>query len=212
MKRKSFYTWDKWILGAFMFGIILSSCHKSSSKTETNAAQTSDLATKPPRSPVKNTLLNKKSERVSPPDSVSKNIGSTRISVNYSQPAVKGRKVWGDLVPYSEVWRTGANEATVFACNQTIMIEGKTLKKGRYALFTIPEKDKWVIIFSKNPDQWGAFKYTESEDVLRVAVKPKTTTEHVERMRFRIDSEASATANLILEWEKLQVLVQIETT
>jgi predicted small lipoprotein YifL len=121
------------------------------------------------------------------------------ITIDYSQPAVKGRKVWGDLVPYGMVWRTGANEATVFETDSDIKIEGQSLPKGKYGLFSIPGENEWTIIFNKTWNQWGSFRYKQEEDVLRVKVKP-TSNDMNERLTFTINGD-----KVTLLWDKLAV-------
>jgi hypothetical protein len=121
------------------------------------------------------------------------------ITIDYSQPAVKGRKIWGDLVPYGMVWRTGANEATVFETDSDIKVEGQALPKGKYGLFTIPGENEWTIIFNKTWNQWGSFRYKQEEDVLRVKVKPSTNDMN-ERLVFSIGGD-----KVTLAWEKLAV-------
>ncbi|HUH32797.1 MAG TPA: DUF2911 domain-containing protein, partial [Daejeonella sp.] len=112
-----------------------------------------------------------KSKRPSPPAKVSETIASgATISIDYSQPSVKGRTIGKEIAPYGEVWRTGANEATVFETNKAVQIEGKTLPAGKYSLYSIPGEDKWTIIFNKTWKQWGT-DYKEGDDALRVDVK-----------------------------------------
>jgi hypothetical protein len=105
--------------------------------------------------------------------------GNATITINYGAPSVKGRKIWGDLVPFGKVWRTGANDADV-------KIEGQVLAKGNYALFTIPEENEWTIIFNKNPKQWGSYSYKQEEDVLRVKVKVGKSSSFNEKLAFEI--------------------------
>ncbi|MCS7018176.1 MAG: DUF2911 domain-containing protein [Cytophagales bacterium] len=143
---------------------------------------------------------------LSPPASVSEKIGETLVTIHYSQPSVRGRKIWGELVPYGKVWRTGANKATTFEVSQDVTIEGKKLPKGKYALFTIPGEKEWTIIFNSKHDQWGAYDYKESEDVLRVKVKPATADEHFEAMTFDINKEGIVS----LLWEKMRVSFQVK--
>jgi hypothetical protein len=142
-----------------------------------------------------------KSKRPSPPANVTEKIGNTTVTIDYSQPAVKGRTIWGDLVPYDKVWRTGANEATTFEVSNDVKVEGKTLPAGKYGLFTIPGKDEWTIIFNSVPDQWGAFEYDPTKDVLKVNVKPKKSPEAMEKMTFKINKNGTVS----LLWEKLEV-------
>jgi hypothetical protein len=146
------------------------------------------------------------SSRVSKNGKTEGTIDSIDIVLEYGRPKVKDREIWGGLVPYGKVWRTGANEATTISFSRDVLIEGQKLAKGKYALFTIPGKDQWTIIFNKVPEQWGAFKYDESEDALRVEVKPETG-EYVEEMTFVIDG-----SNVVLEWEKLRVPFKVAAT
>lgn len=148
-----------------------------------------------------------KSKRPSPPANVSEKIGNTTVTIDYSQPAVKGRTIWGELVPYGKVWRTGANEATTFEVSNDVKVEGQTLPSGKYALFTIPEKDKWTIIFNSVPDQWGAFNYDPTKDVLKVMADPKKSPESMERMTFKINKNGTVS----LSWENLEVDFTVST-
>ncbi|MFI5159752.1 MAG: DUF2911 domain-containing protein [Sphingobacteriales bacterium] len=110
----------------------------------------------------------------SPRDSVSGKLGGSDIKIWYGSPAVKGRAIFGAQEPWDKVYRTGANEATIFTTSKDIMVEGKTLPAGSYAFFAIPKADgNWTVIFNKTAKQWGAFKYDEAQDQLRVTVKVK---------------------------------------
>ncbi len=132
-----------------------------------------------------------KSKRPSPPALAKATLASGAvISIDYSQPSVKGRAIGKDLEPKEgQVWRTGANEATVFETTKDVMVEGKVLPAGKYSLFTIAGKDSWTIIFNKTWKQWGAYDYKQADDVLRVNVQPSTATPFAEKMTFDI-SEA----------------------
>lgn len=141
----------------------------------------------------------------SPAASTEFKAGAATIKINYSAPSVKGREVWGKLVPYDQVWRTGANEATTFETDQDVKIEGKVLPKGIYALFTIPGKDEWVIIFNKTVKQWGAFSYKESDDALRVTVRPGLANEFNEVMKI----EGRADGSVSILWEKIEVIFTV---
>jgi len=136
----------------------------------------------------------------SPASSATGKIGNATIIINYGSPSVKGRAIWGELVPYGKVWRTGANKATTFETDADITVEGQPLKKGKYALFTIPEKNEWVIIFNKTTDQWGSFNYKQDDDVLRVKSKPSSSNETVEALKFEVGKNA-----VTMKWEKLSV-------
>src|SRR5829696_10314286 len=125
-----------------------------------------------------------KSKRPSPPATFTASSNGLNIKIDYSQPSVKGRTIGKDIATYGEVWRTGANEATTFEVNRDVKVEGKDLKAGKYALFTIPGESEWTLIFNKQPMQWGAFKYDEKQDALRVTVKPTKAPSFTERMTF----------------------------
>ena len=149
-----------------------------------------------------------KSKRPSPPAVATQKIGNTTISIAYSQPSVKGREIGTKLEPKEgKVWRTGANEATVFECDGDIQVEGKPLAKGKYALFTIKNGDDWTIIFNTNAAQWGAFGYKEAEDALRVQVKGSSVSDFAEQMTFTIDADGKIT----LRWGALSVAFQVKT-
>jgi hypothetical protein len=141
-----------------------------------------------------------KSKRPSPPAELATTVDGLSILINYSQPAVKGRTIGKDIAPYGEVWRTGANEATTFEINRDVKIEGKELKAGKYSLFTIPGEKEWVIIFNSQPTQWGAYKYDESKDVLRVTVPSIKAKNFTERMTFGYNS-----GDIVLMWADTQV-------
>lgn len=147
-----------------------------------------------------------KSKRASPPATVKQKVGEATIVIDYSQPAVKERKIYGELVPYGKVWRTGANEATTFETDKDLMINGKKLPAGKYALFTIPGEDEWTIIFNSEAEQWGAFDYDKSKDVLRVKAKP-VNNKHTERMTFFITKEGI----IRLDWADKRVPFTVKT-
>ena len=131
-----------------------------------------------------------KSKRPSPAAIVTQKIGEATISIDYSQPSVKGRTIGVDLEPKTgELWRTGANEATVFETDKDIMVEGKALPAGKYALFTLVNGDDWTIIFNKTWNQWGAFGYKEADDAVRVNVKAGKADPFAENMTFLISEK-----------------------
>lgn len=136
-----------------------------------------------------------KSTRPSPPALVKETLNNgTAVSIDYSQPAVKGRIIGGDLEPLpGKVWRTGANEATVFEVDKDVKIEDQSLPAGKYGLFTIMNGDEWTIIFNKTWDQWGAFTYNEADDALRVKVKSTKAVAFSERMTFQIAKDGKIT-------------------
>lgn len=147
-----------------------------------------------------------KSKRPSPPDQVSAKIGDATVTIDYSQPSKKGREVFGgELVPYGKVWRTGANEAAWIEVSADVKVQGKTLKKGKYGLFTIPTEKEWTIVFNKTWDQWGAYNYSESDDVLRVKAKVSTTPE-TEKFTITIDDSGLVT----MAWDTTKAEFKIQ--
>lgn len=147
--------------------------------------------------------------RVSPMATTSQVVGLAKVDVTYSRPFVNDRTVWGELVPYGEVWRTGANEATTFEISHDAKINGKALAAGKYALFTIPNKDSWTLIFNKEAEQWGAFQYKEGEDALRVEVKPHSI-DHVEMFTVAFTDVKSDSAKVHLHWAEVGVPFVVE--
>lgn len=148
--------------------------------------------------------------RPSPKASVTQTVGVTEVSIHYNSPGVKGRPIWGELVPYGEVWRTGANENTTITFNTPVKIGGTELPAGTYGLQTIPTQDQWTVIFSKDAELWGAFNYKQENDVLRIQVKPRPAPAPVERMRFTIEDVTDNSANVVMAWEKLEVPFAVE--
>lgn len=165
--------------------------------------------------------------RASQKATVSQTVGTTEVSITYSRPAVKGRTVYGDwpqavkgegtldnqnqrpegapLVPWGHVWRTGANEATLFEVNDDVLINGQPLAAGKYSLHSIPGKDEWTFIFNKDDGQWGSFSYDAAKDALRVKSKPTWDSSSKELLTFGIDAPEGDTATVVLRWEKLSV-------
>lgn len=148
--------------------------------------------------------------RPSPKASVMGMIGVTEISIHYNSPGVKGRTIWGELVPYGEVWRTGANENTTITFSTPVKVGGSELPAGTYGLQTIPTQDQWTVIFSKDAELWGAFNYKQENDALRVQVKPRPAPEPVERLRFTIEDITDTSGEVVLAWEKLEVPFKVE--
>ncbi len=157
-----------------------------------------------------------KTKRASPPETATGTINGSHITINYSSPAVKGRKIWGGLVPYDKVWRLGANEATTFETSKDITVEGKKLAAGKYTLYAIPGQKEWTFIFnSKTMDNgkpvWGIKdeKETTTEDpandVLRVMAKPEKSSTANERMKINVTK-----SGFVFEWENLKVPVSIK--
>ena len=140
---------------------------------------------------------------------VSQRIALTDITISYHRPLVGGRKVFGGMVPYGQVWRAGANENTTIEVTDPVQIEGQTLPKGVYGLHMIPGADSWTVAFSKNATSWGSFTYDPKEDALRVTVKPTTSDVH-EALTYEFDEVTPDSAVATLRWDKVAVPVHIK--
>jgi hypothetical protein len=140
----------------------------------------------------------------SPEETIEAKFGGVKTKIVYCRPSAKGRKIMGKLVPFGEVWRTGANEATSIEFDKPVKIEGKDLPAGKYALFTIPNENEWTIIINKNFDQMGAYNYSQSDDVLRVNVKPSKTDKFVETFTIYPSKDA-----INLDWENTHVAFKV---
>jgi tetratricopeptide (TPR) repeat protein len=149
--------------------------------------------------------------QASPKAQVMQTIGLTDVTVVYHTPGVKGREVWGKMVPYGQVWRSGANEATLITFTDSVKVNGKSLQAGTYSLFTLPEaENKWTVIFNKNTKLWGTDGYKPEEDVLRVPVTPEASPTLVESLQYSFTNVKVTSATLNLAWEKLILPMTIE--
>lgn len=146
-------------------------------------------------------------ERPSPLRTLEGNVGASKLTIQYGAPSIKGRVVWGDLVPYNEVWRTGANEATYVDFSSDVTVEGQPLKAGRYSLFTIPKASgAWTVIFNSEWNlEHGHFQYKEENDVLRVESTPEWVEESQEQLSIAIESPG-----IVVRWEKLKLPIAIQ--
>jgi ribosomal protein S4 len=166
--------------------------------------------------------------------SVMQTIGVTDLTITYSRPGVKGRRIWGDplpsqavkgeatlddqnlrpkdapIVPWGHAWRTGANEATQFVVSDDVLINGQKLPAGSYSLHTIPTKDEWTIIFNSDANQWGSFNYDAAKDTLRVKVKPEWVNENQEWLAYSFDPVTDNSAQVNIRWEKVRVPFKVE--
>ena len=167
--------------------------------------------------------------------SVMQTIGVTDVTITYSRPGVKGRKIWGDawkgaenanstatlddqnerpkdavIVPYGHVWRSGANEATTFAVTDDVLINGQKLAAGTYSLHTIPGKTEWTIILNSDAGQWGSFFYDEKKDALRVLAKPQFVADNQEWLMYSMPNVTANSAQVVIRWEKLALPFTVE--
>lgn len=151
------------------------------------------------------------SPQPSPLGEVEQKIGLTDIEVEYSRPGKKDREIFGKLVPYGKMWRTGANASTKIEISDDIKINGKELKKGKYALYTIPGESEWTIIFHNNLTHWGVGEYKQEEDALRITAKPIKTGATVETLTFGFGNFTTTGGKLMLMWDNTLVSMDIET-
>ncbi len=133
--------------------------------------------------------------------------GDVEVTVNYGSPAKKDRVIWGELIPYGQIWRTGANEATTFEVTQDVMIEGQKLPAGKYALATIPNEDGWAVIFNAEAEQWGTYEWDDAKNVLKVMVTPQTTETIAENLDFKVEGNA-----VVLVWDNLAVPFKVSAS
>src|SRR5688500_15374787 len=140
---------------------------------------------------------------LSPLTEISQEVGLTQVKLSYSRPSAKGRKVFGELVPFNEVWRTGANASTKLTFAQDVKIEGNSLKAGTYALYTIPGEKEWTVIIHTNTRHrsLAGDVYKPSEDAFRFTVKPQKTNKFIETFTIGFDDITTNSANLALSWE-----------
>src|SRR5262245_8935167 len=145
----------------------------------------------------------------SPKARVEQRVGLTDVAVDYSSPAVKARKIWGELVPYDRPWRTGANAATKLTVSKDFMFACKPVPAGSYALYTIPGKASWTVALNSSTDAWGNDGFDAKKDVLRVSVKPEAAAAR-ERLTFIFSNTTENSTRLDMEWEKLRVAIPLQ--
>lgn len=149
--------------------------------------------------------------RSSPNATVSQTIGTTTVTLTYGRPKVKGRTVFGDLVPYDTVWRTGANEATTISFSDDVTVNGEPLEAGTYSLFTVPGEEEWSVIFNSVAQQWGAYDYDDGQDVLRISATPESAGMH-EMLTFTFEDVNDGTGTCVMRWAETEVAFTIGTS
>ena len=147
----------------------------------------------------------------SPSCTLKQHVGLTDIEIDYSRPSVRGRDIFGGLVPYGQVWRTGANQATKVIFSTPVKLNGTDIPAGTYALMTIPGKDEWTVIINKGSEQWGAYKYDEKADVARIKVTPIHITDHiVDTLTIEFNDIKDDSSELHIVWDKTVVPVKLQ--
>jgi hypothetical protein len=146
----------------------------------------------------------------SPACTLKQRVGLTDIEVVYSRPGIKGREIFGSLVPYGKVWRTGANSATKITFSTSVKLNGHDIPAGTYGLFTIPGQDEWTIVINKGANQWGAYQYDEKADVVRFQVPPAEISEQIETFMIEFDHVSDDSAQMYLLWDRTVVPIKVE--
>jgi hypothetical protein len=146
----------------------------------------------------------------SPPAKAEGKVGGASISIAYSSPFVKGRKIWGDLVPYGKAWRAGANEATIFQTDKDIKVEGKELKAGKYSLFIVPNENEWEFILNSETGQWGIKKggdanFDPAKNAITFKVKPGKAASMTEQLTYAVTDKG-----FVFRWENVETSVAIK--
>lgn len=182
-------------------GLLIASCqNKKSEHGEYEHHQ-------PEKAPTEQSDNSKKSI----PQEAHGNVGNAHVSINYHSPAVRGRVIWGGLVPYDEVWVTGAHSATTIEFSKVIQIEETTIPKGKYAFFTIPGQERWTLILNKNWEQHLADDYDQAEDIIRFEVTAETEMPLTERLTYTIEDKGEGSGAIRMSWEKLSISLPFKT-
>jgi len=202
------------ISAALLLFLVVSGC-QSGEQTDTASTETSEVASSEATSGDESTVADATCEPEreqgipSPGACASIALGSSQLEVQYSSPSKKDREIFGALVPHGDVWRTGANEATVFETASPLTVGGEVLPAGSYGLFTIPGETEWTLIFNSVTDQWGAFEYDESQDVLRTMVAPSAADASQEQFSISFESVSDMEATMVLAWDDVRVSVPL---
>ncbi|WP_216368487.1 DUF2911 domain-containing protein [Limnovirga soli] len=192
--------------------ILFSACNSSTDETkDIDSAASHDMHKMPMASSgyadsVNNGLITQDTMKSSPERTAMASVGKTHLHITYHAPGVKGRIIWGGLVPYNAVWVTGAHTATSIQINNAIEINDKKIEAGTYAVFTIPGEKEWTFILNKNYQQHLADDYKETEDVLRMAVKP-IENKMIQRLTYTIKNTSENSGSISMEWEKIKIEV-----
>lgn len=146
---------------------------------------------------------------LSPPGTAEVTLNGKKVSIAYSRPSMRGRKIMGELVPYGKVWRTGANAATTLTTETDLDIGGASVPAGKYTLFTLPSEGTWKLIINKQTGQWG-LTYKEDQDLARVDMKKSQTSQPVEQFTISLENKGNDSANLVIEWENTRLSVAVK--
>ena len=186
------------LTGIFFWGCSGTESEKTTDNQTTNQQQTAPAAEKPARK-----------KPLSPKREAMAMVGENHIHIDYSSPSVRGRVIWGGLVPYNQVWSTGAHKATAISFAQDVIINDTPVPAGKYGFFTIPGEENWTLILNKNWDQHLADEYDEAEDVVRLTVTPEKLPEMQESLTYQVEALNDSTARISVSWEHLKVSFEV---
>ena len=195
------------------FGLFTFSCQQKPASVETGQPPVATAPSPAPKEDASVTIIAVQAEadtlKGSPKAQATGKIGPASLQISYHSPAVRDRVIWGGLVPYKQVWVTGAHRATTLETSQSIRIGGQELPAGKYALFTIPGEKEWTVIINKNWDQHLADEYSEKEDLFRLPVPAETVGQNQERLRYEIQSQSENAGAIVLTWEKVKLAIPV---
>ena len=186
------------LTGIFFWGCSGTESEKATDNQTTSQQQAKDVADKPARK-----------KPLSPKREAMAMVGENHIHIDYSSPSVRGRVIWGGLVPYNQVWSTGAHKATAISFGQDVIINDTLVPAGKYGFFTIPGEESWILILNKNWDQHLADEYDEAEDVVRLTVTPEKLPEMQESLTYQVEALNDSTARISVSWEHLKVSFEV---
>lgn len=179
----------KYLIFPILFLALISSCQNNATPTNSNSKSEKTTKKKP----------------LSPPESSMAMIGDAHIHIDYSSPGVRGRTIFGELIPYNQLWRAGANDATWIETNKELEVSGQSLPEGKYGIFAIPNNEKWTIVFNTRWKQHGTDKYSEKEDVFRIEVTPSILENIQEHLKYQVSKTDEQSGIISLAWEKTKV-------
>jgi DUF2911 family protein len=187
-------------------GLIFTGCSGSSTNEESSEATDQEMAEHPTEEAPAST---EKKKPASPKAQAMAMVGNNHIHIEYSSPSVRGRVIWGGLVPYGKVWSTGAHKATSINFPEAVTINGNELAAGKYGFFTIPGEETWTVILNKVWDMHLADDYQEAEDVLRFEVTPEKLAETQEALKYSVESKGDNTGTISVAWENLKISFEV---
>ena len=179
----------KYLIFSILFLGLVSSCENKTTSSSDNSTPKKETKKKP----------------LSPHETSMAMVGDAHVHIDYSSPGVRGRTIFGDLIPFNELWRAGANNATWIETNKDLKVGGQSLPAGKYGIFTIPNKEKWTIVFNTRWEQHGTDKYREKEDVFRIDVTPTTLEKIQEHLEYKVIKSDAQSGIISLAWEKTKV-------